>query len=333
MNPLISVDHLKKTFRIYTKRPGLLGSVQFLFSRESESIDAVDEVTFDIEAGESVGYIGKNGAGKSTTIKLMTGILVPTSGSVHVDGIEPHKNRKTNAMRIGVVFGQKSHLRWDIPVGDSFRLLREVYEIPGARYRENVARFTEWLGLGEFLARPVRKLSLGQRMRCDLAAAFLHDPKVVYLDEPTIGLDVLVKDTVRRFIREINEQDGTTVILTTHDLRDVEQLCKRAILIDQGKVVYDGDLLTIKKRYGATKTIEFDVVNRLPENSHIDLPLPGGAEVIEAKEHTIRIRFDTNLTSSSAVARPILDSFNVSDFSIEETSVEDVVKRLYRGDA
>ena len=247
MPPIIRTHDLRKTFRSPKRRPGVGGALRTLFSREIEEKVAVRDVTMELEPGELVGYIGPNGAGKSTTIKMLTGILVPTAGTIEVAGLVPYERRNENARNIGVVFGQRSQLYWDLPLVESFELLRAIYSIPKDRYRENLQRFIEMLEMEPFLRTPVRQLSLGQRMRGDFAAAMLHNPRIVYLDEPTIGLDVVAKEAIREFVRHINQDRGTTIILTTHDLADVERLCRRIILIDKGTIIYDGTVDHIKE--------------------------------------------------------------------------------------
>ena len=261
----IEVENLSKEFRIHKRKPGRLASARSLFWREFEVKKAVDGVSFSVERGELVGYIGPNGAGKSTTIKMLSGILVPTSGSVIVDGRIPHKQRRENALRMGVVFGQRSQLYWDLPIIETFDLYRKMYRVEKKRFDENVAFYTELLGLAEFLRQPTRQLSLGQKMRANLAIALLHDPEIVYLDEPTIGLDVLLgKGRIRRFVREINRERGTTVILTTHDMNDIEQICDRLIMIDRGKMLYDGSVAGFKSQFGAghEMMVEFNDLGR-----------------------------------------------------------------------
>src|ERR1700689_4241588 len=242
MAPIIQTRDLRKVFRTVKRTPGALGALKTLFSSEREERVAVGGVTMALEPGELVGYIGPNGAGKSTTIKMLTGILVPTSGIVRVDGLVPYEQRKRNARNIGVVFGQRSQLYWDLPLIESFELLRAIYGVSAARYKANLDHFTETLDMGPFLRTPVRQLSLGQRMRGDFAAAMLHDPRVVFLDEPTIGLDVVAKEAIRTFISGVNRERGTTFILTTHDLADVERLCRRIVLIDDGTLIFDGEI-------------------------------------------------------------------------------------------
>ncbi len=253
--PIIRLDDIVKEFRTPVRRPGLGGALRTLFTRQYDVKQAVAGISFTIDEGELVGYLGENGAGKSTTIKLLTGILVPTSGEVEVAGLVPWKARERNALNIGVVFGQRSQLWWDLPLIESFKLVAKMYRIDRSQYERNLGRFREILGLDEFLNTPVRQLSLGQRMRGDLAAAMLYDPRIVYLDEPTIGLDVLAKERIRVFIEEMNREQGTTVVLTTHDLGDVERLCRRILLIDRGKLLYDGPLERLKAEYAPHRVL------------------------------------------------------------------------------
>src|SRR5919107_3949522 len=260
--PLIHVRDLGRTFDVRRRVEGRRRRVR-------EQVRAVHDLTFSVEAGEMVGYIGPNGAGKSTTIKMLTGILVPSAGRLTVAGLDPSRDRVELARRIGVVFGQRSTLWWDLPLRDSFDLLQKMYRIPPARYRDNLDRFVDLLDLGDQLDTPVRQLSLGQRMRGDITAALLHDPEVLYLDEPTIGLDVVSKGRLREFLRALNDERGTTLLLTTHDLQDIEALCDRVIVIDQGTSVYDGSLAGLRTRAGATRTLVVDLVDEAPA---IDIP-------------------------------------------------------------
>ncbi|MXZ09339.1 MAG: ATP-binding cassette domain-containing protein [Gemmatimonadetes bacterium] len=323
----ITVKNLTKEFRHTKRQEGLIGSITYLFSRNYSLIRAVDNISFEIAEGEVVGYIGRNGAGKSTTIKMLTGILVPTSGKLEVNGIVPHKKRMQNARNIGVVFGQRTQLRWDIPVIETFRLLRDLYEIPKNIYKDNVNLFTEILELEGLLSTPVRKLSLGQRMKCDLAASFLHNPKIVYLDEPTIGLDIVVKESVRKFIKTLNKEQNTTIILTTHDLDDIEDICLRTIAIDKGKIVFDGSIQEIIARFGKYKVLIFEVKEL--EIMQTD-KLPKCMEILEVEAHYLKIRINQEEISSSQAIRYIMNTFDVQDISIEETSIESIVRRLYQ---
>ena len=254
---MIQVQNLTKEFKTYKKYEGLKGAFKSFFSHEYTIKRAVDNLSFNVEKGEMVGYIGVNGAGKSTTIKMLAGILVPSSGQCLVNGIVPYKKRIDNAKNIGVVFGQRTQLWWDLPVSESFGILQKIYQVPKKDFDENLAYFKELLGLNEFYTTPVRNLSLGQKMRCDLTASLLHNPKVVYLDEPTIGLDILVKDKIRKAIRQINGMKNTTVILTTHDLDDIEEICERIVVIDQGKLIYDGSIDAMKRKYGIQREVRF----------------------------------------------------------------------------
>lgn len=259
---MIKVENLSKEFKISKKYPGIKGALRSFFSTEYTIKKAVDDISFEINDGEIVGYIGANGAGKSTTIKMMTGILTPSSGRIIVDGVIPYENREKNAKNIGVVFGQKTQLWWDLPVSETLPLLKDIYGVSDEDYEERMNYFKEILGLDEFFLSPVRTLSLGQRMRADLAAALIHNPKIIYLDEPTIGLDVVVKESVRKAIKDINEKYGTTIILTTHDLNDIEELCNRIIIIDSGKKIYDGELEGVKEQFGYLTTIEIQLKDK-----------------------------------------------------------------------
>ena len=238
---IIEVKNLIKTYKTIEKEEGMIGYLKNLIKPKYKEFKAVKGINFQIQEGELVGYIGENGAGKSTTIKMLTGLLTPTSGEVRVDGIVPNEKRIQNNQKIGAVFGQKTQLWWDLPVIESFRLIRKMYKIPENEYRKNLKKFSQLLELEDLLEKQVKNLSLGQKMRCEIAATFLHNPKIVYLDEPTIGLDVFVKEKIRKFIKDINQEKNTTVILTTHDLNDIEDVCNRIILLDNGKIIYDGD--------------------------------------------------------------------------------------------
>ncbi|GAC1310738.1 MAG: ATP-binding cassette domain-containing protein [Vulcanimicrobiaceae bacterium] len=319
---IIESVELRKVFRSVVRRPGIGGAIASLFSREYEEKVAVERVSFALEAGDCVGYIGPNGAGKSTTIKMLTGILVPSSGELRVAGIVPSEQRQRNAQNIGVVFGQRSQLYWDLPLRESFELLRSIYDVPRARYRENLAHFCEILDLERFMGTPVRQLSLGERMRGDFAAAMIHDPKVVYLDEPTIGLDAIAKEAIRDFIAEINAERGTTVILTTHDLADVERLARRIILIDAGTVIYDGPLARLREEYGTHRTL---VVN-LFEAGEIAIE---GADVVAREGHSVQLRFDRRTISAEALVRRVTERYEITDIAIIEPDIETIVRRIY----
>ena len=322
--PIIEVENLMKDFMIAKRETGFLGAVKSLVKREHIKKEAVKDISFSIGEGEMVGYIGPNGAGKSTTIKMLTGILVPSSGSVKVNGIIPYENRQENAKNIGVVFGQRTQLWWDLPTIESFELLKEIYQVSDKRYKENMDTFTEILGLDEFLNTPVRQLSLGQRMRADIAASLLHDPPILFLDEPTIGLDVVAKEKMRTFIKEINNERKITVILTTHDMEDIEKLCERMILIDHGQKVYDGEIEVVKERFGKTRTLIVD----LEESSH-SLQLKGG-EVFKEEASRFWIRFNRDEVSASEIIAQITETHNIKDLTVEEPAIESIISRIYQ---
>jgi ABC-2 type transport system ATP-binding protein len=321
--PIIETRELRKVFRSVKRTPGAVGAIRTLFSREYVDRVAVEGVSMSLEAGELVGYIGPNGAGKSTTIKMMTGILTPTSGEIRVAGIVPHRDRRRNARNIGVVFGQRSQLYWDLPLVESFELLRAIYNVPRERYRANLAEFTELLEMGDFMTTPVRQLSLGQRMRGDFAAAMMHDPRIVFLDEPTIGLDVVAKEAIRTFVARINTERGTTFILTTHDLADVERLCRRIVLIDTGRIIYDGSVEAIKERYGTHRTLVVTLCDDEPDFA-ID-----GTEVESRDGMVARIRFDRKLVKADQLIRRVTERYAVNDVSIEEPELESIIRRIY----
>ena len=323
---IISVKNLSKTFKKPIREEGLKGMIKALFSRKYDEVKAVDGISFDIEEGEIVGYIGANGAGKSTTIKMMCGILHPTDGSVTVDGLGFDKNRQQINKKMGVVFGQKTQLWWDIPLIETFKILKSIYEVSDEDYNEKFEYLCELLDMKPFLTQTVRSLSLGQRMRADFAAALIHSPKIVYLDEPTIGLDVLVKDKIRGAIKELNKKYNITVILTTHDMKDIEELCNRIIIIDKGKILYDGSLANIKYRFGNTKTII------IPSNIDIDESVLkqkyAGVEV-EHKDDLLAIKFSLNDIDLDDMLLYLINTYHIKDFKIEDISIEDITKKLY----
>lgn len=327
---IIEATALTKRFRQAVKGPGLAGAVRHLFTQHYREKVAVDGIDLRIEAGEAVAYVGPNGAGKSTTIKMLTGILVPTSGQVVVDGLVPHRQRMANAQKIGVVFGQRTQLWWDLPVSESLALLKDIYEIPPAIFHANMERFGSMLGLDEFAYLSARKLSLGQRMRADLAAALLHNPRIVYLDEPTIGLDVAVKQRIRGFIREINREQGTTILLTTHDLEDIENLCNRLVIIDEGRIIYDGTLTAVKDAFARERTIHFQVRRPFADPDALGTVLPG-LIVEPGGETEFSIRFDRFKIAAADVVGHVMRLGDVVDFRIDEPKIEHVIRRVYDG--
>lgn len=320
---LIKAENLNKTFRVYKREEGIKGYLKSFVSREYEEVHAVEDLNLEINKGEMIGYIGANGAGKSTTVKMLTGILEPSSGKIEVDKLDPHKQRKKNAMNIGVVFGQKTQLWWDLPVRESFKLLKEIYEVSDEDYEDRIDEFDEVLQLSDFWDQPVRKLSLGQKMRCELAAAFLHHPKIVYLDEPTIGLDVAVKERIRDFIKKMNREENITVMLTTHDIDDIEDLCERIVVLDEGKKIYDGRLDSLVNRFTSRRMI-VDVRNG--EDFSIDIE---GIQDVEKENSTIEIMFDRSVLSASDLMRELLENYDVIDFQIKEPDIGSVVKKIY----
>ncbi|MFF7455117.1 ATP-binding cassette domain-containing protein [Kitasatospora sp. NPDC008115] len=311
---LIELDDVRRTFTVRA-RTGRL-------KREKREVRAVDGLSFTVRAGECVGYIGPNGAGKSTTIKMLTGILVPSSGRLRVAGVDPARERAALARRIGVVFGQRTTLWWDLPLRDSYELARRLYRIPDHRYRANLERCVELLDLGALLDTPVRQLSLGQRMRGDLAAALLHDPAVLYLDEPTIGLDVISKGKVREFLREVNRDHGTTVLLTTHDLTDIEQLCDRVMVIDHGRVVYDGGLEGLHAAGDSERTLVVDLAEAGPP---VEVP---GARVVRVEGPRQWLAFPAEQSAAPVVAA-VAARYPLVDLSVREPAIEDVIARMY----
>lgn len=330
---VIELSNVRKEFVTTKHDPGWRGAVKGLFTREKVTKVAVDDVSLAIQKGEIVGYIGSNGAGKSTTIKMMSGILTPTSGTCMVNGLEPYRNRKKNAKNIGVVFGQRTQLWWDLPLSETYTVLKEIYDVSDEDYRERMNFFEDVLGLQEFIHSTVRTLSLGQRMRADLAAALLHNPKVLFLDEPTIGLDVVVKDKIRQAIREINGKYDTTVLLTTHDLNDIEQLCRRIIIIDAGKKIYDSTLTQLKKDHGYRCSILFEW-KELPDSEKLErLRNLSEKAVFEGQERGGKVTFNKNELSVAEVIAGVMRILEVKDIQIKETELTDIVKNIYQNRA
>ncbi|MDO3412677.1 ABC transporter ATP-binding protein [Saccharibacillus sp. CPCC 101409] len=325
----IEVEHLSKIFKVQQNRGGLKGALQDLFSRQYNEVAAVDDISFSIPQGEICGYIGENGAGKSTTIKMLTGILVPTSGRLNVGGYVPHEEREKFVRNIGVVFGQRSQLWWDIGVIESFGLLRKVYGVPEQDYRKRLDELVQRLDLGELLSRPVRKLSLGQRMRCELVAALLHNPSIVFLDEPTIGLDIIVKTEIREFLKDMNRQYGTTILLTTHDLQDIEALCSRVIMLDEGHVIYDGGLDTLKTRWGQGTRVTFRFGAACPLD-RLRL-LTGGLDVSWTADNELHaeVLVPGEVNVSDVLAR-VVGQAEITDIKITETTTDEIVRQIYR---
>lgn len=326
--PIIEVRDLTKVFRTYRVGEGLWGAVRGLFARKAVDTVAVDRMSFEIGEGEVVGYIGANGAGKSTTIKMLTGILLPTSGVVRVGGFSPHRDRRRYVRQIGVVFGQRTQLWWDLAPIESFRLLGKIYEVPDRELERRLGEMTELLDLRDFLHTPVRKLSLGQRMRCDLTASLLHRPRILFLDEPTIGLDVLGKTRVRDFLATLNERERITILLTTHDLEEIERLCDRIIIIDRGMKVFDGRLEDLLMQYAPQKKIIADFDSDPAPELFADLAARG-MEFRRLEDYRGEISFDRRRASSAEVIQAVMGKATVRDLKIEEPGIEDVVRAIY----
>lgn len=320
---LINVSNITKTFKSSLRNSGLSEAIKSFFKRKYQYIDAVKDISFEIEEGEIVGYIGPNGAGKSTTIKMLSGILVPTSGSITVDGLNPTKNRREYVSRIGVVFGQKSQLTWDIPAEDTFDLLRDIYKIDNIEYQKTKDYLVKLLNIGEIIKKPVRTLSLGERMRCEIAASLLHKPKILFLDEPTIGLDAISKKKVRNFIKKINKENKVTIILTTHDMSDIEALAKRIILIGNGRILYDGEIKKLKNKYGSYKNIKLFTKDKIT-----DIKLKGIIKKSKS-EDSYNFVIDSNIISVSNFLNNLTKKYNIDDIEIENENIDDVILKLY----
>lgn len=323
----IEVKDISKTFKVNKRNSGIPGMIANMFVPKFEYKEAVKDISFTIEKGEMIGFIGPNGAGKSTTIKMLSGILCPDNGSITVGGYSPYKQRKDYVGNIGVVFGQKSQLQWDLPVIDSFELLKAIYRIPDEKYKKNLSRFTEMLDMSGFINQPVRQLSLGQRMRSDIVASLLHSPEIVFFDEPTIGVDIIGKETIRSFIKELNEKDKVTMIFTTHDMQDIEQTCNRLIIIDKGSIMYDGSLHDIRSKYGTTR----ELIAEFNEETKVR---PIEDVVIEdKKDRRVSFTFDNNVIDVNDLMHEILGNYSVRDITVKEPEIESIIQKMYTGEA
>ncbi|MCB2297539.1 ABC transporter ATP-binding protein [Clostridium tagluense] len=328
---MISVSHINKDYRIAKREPGLKSAAKALFHKEYHTVHALQDISFNIKDGEMVGYIGPNGAGKSSTIKIMSGILRPDSGSCIINGRIPWKDRVEHVKEIGVVFGQRSQLWWDVPVGDSFLLLKELYHIDTNKYNKRVNELSELINIGDLLKVPARQLSLGQRMKCELGASLLHNPKILFLDEPTIGLDAVSKIAVRNFISDINKEYKTTIILTTHDMQDIEAMTNRIIFIGKGEILLDGTMDMLKKKYSKNKRIEVYYkgeffLKLFQEENKLELD---GIQILEHVQGRVIITVDTEVTSLSHTISFLCSRLEVIDISITGTSAEEIVLSLY----
>ena len=330
---MIKVENLRKEFKKTVKEPGLKGSFKSLFRPKTERVVAVDDISFEVPKGEILGFIGPNGAGKSTVIKMLTGILTPTSGRCTINGKNPTVSRKNYVKEIGVVFGQRTQLWWDLPLRETYGVLKEIYEVDDKSYKERMAFLNETLDLESFISSPVRTLSLGQRMRADIAASLLHSPKVLFLDEPTIGLDVVVKDNIRTAIQQINRQEQTTVILTTHDLADIELLADRIVMIDKGKNVFDGSVNELKTRYGQIRELNFvtdspDPKAALGYREHFSI---GEEDVsVKCEGSAVKVRFNSSAVPVSDILAYTLETVHVNDISVKDADIEEIIRRLYK---
>lgn len=345
MEPIINIQAVSKEFRVLNRREGLKGTFLDLFSRNYKTVTAVNEVSLDILPGEMVGYLGPNGAGKSTTIKMMTGVLKPTQGKILVNGRIPYENRTVNAQNIGVVFGQRTQLWWALPLIESFRILKEIYQIDDAAYKENLELFDDLVAVSELYSKPVRQMSLGQRTLCDILASFLHNPSIVFLDEPTIGLDVAMKAKVRKLVSSLNKEKNTTVILTTHDMGDVEALCKRIIIIDKGTMIYDNSIENLKSFFGNYRTLKviFKENETVPQlnaseetltwvENKLSTYFKGKHKMpITLNEGWIDILVNEEEVSLIEVFNYIQTQREVKHVKMEEISTEDVIKKIYEG--
>jgi len=323
MIPIIRVQNLQKHFRVPVHRRGTWGALVSLAARQYKTVRAVDGISFDIAPGELVGYLGPNGAGKSTTLKMLTGLLVPTAGEIRVNERVPWKERRQYVAGIGAVFGQRTTLWWDLPVIESLDLLQHIYHVPPQRFHRNLDEFRQLLSLDKFINTPVRSLSLGQRMRADLCAALLHDPPLLFLDEPTIGLDVVAKERIRQFIRHINAERRATVLLTTHDLSDVEKLCERILIIDHGRLLYDGSLDGLRRRFGGKRQL---IVHFSEPYAQIEVE---GAQVAESSERRAVLIFERSDLSASELIARVSARYRIQDLEVREPDIEDTVRRIY----
>ena len=322
----IEVKNISKEFKVNKRSAGIPGMIANMFVPKFEIKKAVNDLSFTIEKGEMVGFIGPNGAGKSSTIKMLSGILCPDKGSITVGDFVPYKQRKSYVGNIGVVFGQKSQLQWDLPVIDSFELLRAIYRIPEEKYKRNLERFTEMLDMKSFINQPVRQLSLGQRMRSDIVASLLHSPEIVFFDEPTIGVDIIGKETIRSFIKELNEQDKVTMIFTTHDMQDIEQTCKRIIIIDKGSLMYDGSLQEIRSKYGTSRRL-------IAEFNEDTAVAPIKNVIIEdLKDRKASFTFDNNVVDVNKLMHEVLEKYSVHDVTVAEPEIESIIQKIYKGE-
>ena len=329
MDKMIVVEHLDKTFKKTVKQPGLKAGFKSLFKPQIETFEAVKDLNFEIPKGEIFGFIGANGAGKSTTIKMLTGILTPTSGTCLINGKNPQKNRTAYVKDIGVVFGQRTQLWWDLALQETYSVLKEIYDISDSEFHKRMAFLNEVLDLNTFIKDPVRTLSLGQRMRADIAASLLHNPKVLFLDEPTIGLDVAVKDNIRKAIKQINQEEQTTILLTTHDLNDIELLCDRIFMIDRGQEIFDGSVSQLKQRFGKMHEVRFEMTQQL-EVEQLDYHQHFSDLEVIKDGLQVTIQFDATKVAIPDLVKFTLSRANVKDIAVKDADIEEIIRRFFR---
>jgi len=330
---MIQVQNLRKEFRIHQARPGLGGAFLDLFKRTYRTVKAVDNLTFSVQTGEVFALIGENGAGKSTTIKMLTGILTPSAGDIRINGYIPYKQREEYVRSIGVVFGQRSQLWWDLSPLESFRLLKHVYKVDDTEGERWMERLIDELDISSFVSQPVRKLSLGQRMRCEIAASLIHKPRLLFLDEPTVGLDVLVKQKIREFLLKLNETEHTTILLTTHDVSDIEALCKRVLVMDRGRLIFDGQLADLKEKWGNGTQVSFQMKKRTTAAELRQVLGRMPCEVEQVNDYSLLVKVSHREQMLPYVLSTVMASFEVSDVKILEASTEDIVRNIYSADS
>lgn len=325
---MIEVSNLTKSYNVYDRREGLRGSIKDLFSPRYKTIEAIKNVSFNVEAGEILGYIGTNGAGKSTTIKLLSGILTPTSGEVKINGLIPSKERRKNAYNISVVFGQRTQLSWDLAVYDSYELIKNIYDVKQSEFDEKLAWINKIIDFKPLMHLPVRKLSLGQRMLCEIVASFINNPKVIFLDEPTIGLDIFVKEQVQFLIKQANKEFGTTFVITTHDMNDIDKLCSRIILIDKGELIFNGNRDEINELYGSECIVSFKSED-IFSNNYVQSVIPDNVKC-KVDSHSLEITFNPSEVNIKSLIQNIFDKFNsIIDINVEKASLEYLIKKIY----
>ena len=321
---IITVRDLRKTFQTKRKQPGLVGSLRAIVKPDLQTVEAVKDISFELEPGELLAFIGPNGAGKSTTIKMLTGILYPTSGQASVLGLTPWKDRRKLAYRIGSVFGQKPQLWYHLPPADTFHLFARIYELDDRAFRERMNWLVEAFEIRDLLTTPVRKLSLGQRMKCEIAASLLHRPQVIFLDEPTIGLDVVAKQQIRDTIKALHERDGVTIFLTSHDAGDIESLCKRVIVVNYGQVIYDDRVSALKRRYLTRKVVSVRFAERLENGFQL-----AGVEVLKVGDYGVKLQFDARATPVESVLQRLMDAHSVVDITVNDPPMEEIIRNIY----